>query len=512
MSLFDRSQNPTRRERDRRSRRGIVFRPTLESLDHRIVLSATPTTVLLSISPGGSQVSGSTVNMTATVVVDNGSSSSQYAGDGQVDFYSGSRLIGSTSVNHTATFSTNSLYLGNQALSAQFVGSSDENLAPSQSSVFNEAITPYIPSTSTSLITANASPAYGQAANFTAQVEPNSTGSSSNPSGTVQFLVDGTLFGPMVSTSPSATASFDSSTLPAGQHLITADFYLNNTSLDSSASSVITVTPVGTSTTVKVSSSSSTFGQSETLTATVAPNASGATAPAGQVQFFDNGNAVGLPVSLGSGTATLTTSGLPAGQNLITAAYRSSSTNFSASNDSSSPTVVTTQQAPLTVAASSASVVYGASIPALTASYSGFVNGDTVNSLGRPAGVSTTASASSLPGTYAVNAVGVFDTNYAITYVPGTLTVTPDGTTTSVTASNHSPIFGQPETFTATVTPTSPTSIAPYGNVQFEVDGVAFGGQVPFYGGQANYTDDLDQRGKSPDLGRLPALLNRLLR
>ena len=53
---------------------------------------------------------------------------------------------------------------------------------------------------------------------------------------------------------------------------------------------------------------------------------------------------------------------------------------------------------PLTITADNQSAVYGATLPTLTASYSGFVNGDTSASLTTAPTLSTTATAASHVG------------------------------------------------------------------------------------------------------------------
>ncbi|NUO15414.1 MAG: MBG-2 domain-containing protein, partial [Planctomycetaceae bacterium] len=81
-------------------------------------------------------------------------------------------------------------------------------------------------------------------------------------------------------------------------------------------------------------------------------------------------------------------------------------------------------QAPLTITAQDKSMVEGASVPALTAAYSGFVNGDTSASLATPVVLGTTATSASVPGSYPITATGATAANYAITHVNGTMTVT----------------------------------------------------------------------------------------
>jgi hypothetical protein len=78
----------------------------------------------------------------------------------------------------------------------------------------------------------------------------------------------------------------------------------------------------------------------------------------------------------------------------------------------------------MVITANSASITSSQALPVFTASYAGFVNGDTSASLTTSPTLSTTASAGSPAGTYSINASGASSTNYTITYVPGTLTVT----------------------------------------------------------------------------------------
>lgn len=81
--------------------------------------------------------------------------------------------------------------------------------------------------------------------------------------------------------------------------------------------------------------------------------------------------------------------------------------------------------AALTITAGSASKVYGAANPLLTASYSGLVNNDTPASLATPVSLATTATATSEVGNYPITASGATDGNYSIAFVPGSLAITP---------------------------------------------------------------------------------------
>jgi uncharacterized protein YjhX (UPF0386 family) len=96
----------------------------------------------------------------------------------------------------------------------------------------------------------------------------------------------------------------------------------------------------------------------------------------------------------------------------------------------------------LTITANSQSKAYGAALPSLTASYSGFVNGDTSASLTTQPTLSTTATAASsvAGGPYAITASGAADSNYTISYVASSLTVTP--VALKITANNQTKAYG----------------------------------------------------------------------
>ena len=78
----------------------------------------------------------------------------------------------------------------------------------------------------------------------------------------------------------------------------------------------------------------------------------------------------------------------------------------------------------LTIAANNASMTYGDTLPIFSATYTGFVNGDTTASLTKLPTLSTTATSASPAGTYPVIPAGAVAANYSISYVNGTLTIT----------------------------------------------------------------------------------------
>jgi hypothetical protein len=101
---------------------------------------------------------------------------------------------------------------------------------------------------------------------------------------------------------------------------------------------------------------------------------------------------------------------------------------------------MTVQPAALTITANAATMSFGGALPALSVSYTGFVNGQTAANLTTKPTVTTTATASSPVGTYPITASGAVDPNYTITYVTGTLTI--QVATLIITANSAAMIYG----------------------------------------------------------------------
>jgi hypothetical protein len=106
---------------------------------------------------------------------------------------------------------------------------------------------------------------------------------------------------------------------------------------------------------------------------------------------------------------------------------------------------LTIYKALLTITADDAEKVYGAPVPtSFTAKFGGFVNGDTPTSLTVPVSFTTTATAGSpvLAGGYKITPAGATSDNYKITFVDGTLTVTPAPLTIAVKDAEK--VYGAP--------------------------------------------------------------------
>ena len=97
----------------------------------------------------------------------------------------------------------------------------------------------------------------------------------------------------------------------------------------------------------------------------------------------------------------------------------------------------------LTITPATDTMIYGSDVPTLNLNYTGFVNGEGPGNLWAMANVSTTATSSSPVGTYPISASGAADTNYAFTYVPGTLTIDP--ASLNVAADTETKVYGEPD-------------------------------------------------------------------
>jgi|HigsolmetaAR202D_1030399.scaffolds.fasta_scaffold02981_5 Gluconolactonase len=102
---------------------------------------------------------------------------------------------------------------------------------------------------------------------------------------------------------------------------------------------------------------------------------------------------------------------------------------------------LTINKAPLTITAQNASRSYGAADPSFSVSYNGFVNDEDESVLGGALVFSSTNTSSPV-GSYPITPSGLSSSNYDISFVDGTLTVTKAPLT--ITAQNASKIVDQP--------------------------------------------------------------------
>jgi hypothetical protein len=135
------------------------------------------------------------------------------------------------------------------------------------------------------------------------------------------------------------------------------------------------------------------------------------------------------PCSVSGSTLTVTGAGA-----CVVAANQAGNADYTAAAAVSHSIVI--NAAVLTVTVNNGSRSYGAANPTFTASYSGFVNGDTSSVLSGTPSLTTTATPASAPGSYTITAAAgtLAASNYTFSFVNGTLTVTAATQTIGFTA------------------------------------------------------------------------------
>jgi uncharacterized membrane protein len=282
------------------------------------------------------------------------------------------------------------------------------------------------------------SPVYGQSLTFTATVGPVTQGLPT-PSGTVQFKDGSTVLD--TETLVGGTASFSTAGLTAGSHTITA-VYSGDTSFNASTAATLSLTVAPATPTVGITWAGWTYDGT-------------AHAASGSVRGVGS-----PPEDLGTPTFTYYAgsvtdaahqlSGAPkdAGTYTVVASYASGS-NY---NPASSSATITISPKAATVTALNQTITYGGSPDLMqnsnTVQVSGLVSGD---SLSVNLSVSGAPASGHAPvGSYTITPSGLTSSNYSITYVGGTLMVTPKALT--VTASDASRTYGALDpTFTYTL-------------------------------------------------------------
>ncbi|MGE0076220.1 MAG: MBG domain-containing protein [Bacteroidales bacterium] len=110
-----------------------------------------------------------------------------------------------------------------------------------------------------------------------------------------------------------------------------------------------------------------------------------------------------------------------AGVHTLTVTFTPDNSNYSAATETVSYTV---NKAELLATADNLTLQTGSTIPELTFTYSGFVNGDDVSDLDLAPVATTKATSSSAAGSYSIYVLAGTDNNYNLSYQKGTLTLT----------------------------------------------------------------------------------------
>jgi hypothetical protein len=334
--------------------------------------------------------------------------------------------------------------------------------------------------TNTSVVASTASSVVGQTVTFTVTVAANSA-NPNVPTGTVDFWNGSTVLGTAAINSMGA-ATFSTSALTVGNHIITAA-YSGDTNFASSTGQVNqTVNQASTATLTTSSASTSTFGQIVTLTAAVSVNLPGAGIPTGTVTFLDGATVLVNGQLDATGRATFNTSTLSAGNHTIKVSYWGD-TSFAASSARFAQTVIQLANTTVTTKTNSfdpsvfgQAVTFFASVQAGTSPVvSGMMTfldgtfilgGSLLDSNGRACLTTSTLAV----GSHAITASYAGTTNYAPSAGQLTQVVNPAATTIAIASSASISVFGQLVTFTATLGTKLPGAGVPTGTVTF-VDG-----------------------------------------
>jgi len=439
-----------------------------------LVVSKANTSTSVS-SSGTPTVFGQSVTFTATVT---GTGSPT----GTVTFMNGGSTIGTGTLSGgLASISTSTLSVASHSITADYNGDANNNT--SNSSAVTQVVSK--DSTTTSLTSSTNPSVFGQSVTFTATVAAVSPGTGT-PTGAVTFKQGGTTLGS--GTLSGGSASFTTNALAVGGHSITA-VYGGDSNDTTSTSTALTQTVNKDATTTSLTSNAnpSVFGQSVTFTATVAAVAPGTGTPTGTVTFKEGGTTLGTG-TLSGGVGSFSTTALTVGGHSITAVYGGDSNNTTSTSTvltqtvskESTTTTLTSSANPsvpgqsVTFTATVAAVAPGTGTPTGTVT---FKEGGTAIGTGTlSGGVATFSTTAMTVGGHSITAAYGGDSNdLASTSTALTQTVSKESTTTTLTSSANPAVFGQPITFTASVTAVAPGTGTPTGTVTFKQGGTTLG-------------------------------------
>ncbi|MBM7516008.1 beta strand repeat-containing protein [Nocardioides nitrophenolicus] len=312
---------------------------TSPAVSHTVNKAASKTTVTSS-SP--TAVFGQPVTFTATVgAVAPGAGSPS----GTVTFTDGDTVLGTAPVSSAtggvASLTIDSLTVGQHAVVATYDG--DDSFTGSNGSVAQKV---QRAQTST-LVSSSANPSQpGTAVRFTATVSPVAPGAG-EPTGTVQFKVNGAPLGAPVALVDGSATSADFTNLSAGTYRISAVYggesrFVTSTGLLDQGNGQ-TVTKAGSATELVSDDAEADAGQTVTFTATVRAVAPATGKPTGVVQFWDGSTLIGAAgltpaTAANTSTATFATATLAPGAHEIRATYGGSVT-FEGSSETTSQLV-----------------------------------------------------------------------------------------------------------------------------------------------------------------------------
>jgi sugar lactone lactonase YvrE len=273
------------------------------------VLEGTNTGLTSSVNPSAV---GQSVTFTATVT----SSGGNIAPDGNVVFYDGSAILGTSALSPAgvATYSTPTLADGQHSIVAVYGGDLDNDIQGSNSGVLNQDVL----ASSGIQVTSNPNPStYGAPVTFTITIAQTQTQSAQ---GAVGLLDGGDQIGTVNLTGGAGQATYTTTALAVGTHAITAS-YGGDTNYGPATSPVFNqvVNQALTTTLIAAAPNPAFAGGAIAFTATVKLT-QGVNLPTGAVTFTSGTVTLGSALVGATGTATINTT-LGVGNDSIVATY-----------------------------------------------------------------------------------------------------------------------------------------------------------------------------------------------
>jgi hypothetical protein len=281
---------------------------------------------------------------------------------GTVQFQDNGVNLGSVQglVGGVATFSLSPTQLlpGTHPITAIYSG--DSTYAPDTSNTVFQVINRLTP---TFTVSSSANPSiYGNSVIFFGTA----VGTQGTPTGTVQFVIDGTNFGAPItlvagSAQTSTSALLATPTLSPAYHTISAnyngDMIYNSASISLSPNQ--TVSKANVSVSINSSIPTTAINQSTTFSSTVTSVTTGT--PTGTVQFKNGGVNINGAIPLISGTGSLAYSGLTIGAHTITSTY-SGDANFNGNTSINFTQTVTASPTTTTLLSNLPTSTYGQAV------------------------------------------------------------------------------------------------------------------------------------------------------
>lgn len=427
----------------------------------------TPALTDLDLSTSKSPATATTpVTLTATVHVTSPGATAPPSGT--VTFREGSDSLGAASVDAAgvASITISSLPVGTHHLTAIFSG---PNYGNSSDTLDQDIVVDGVSTELTS--TPNPSLA-GQPVTFSATFGSAAAGPAT---GSVEFLDGATSLG----TAPisSGSASFTTSTLAVGPHVISAKYDGDATHAAATASISQTVNRLPSTVALTTSAPGSTeFGVAVPLTAVVTSTSG---TPTGPVTFKDGSAVIGSVNLDGAGTATLSTLTLAVGSHSITATYGGDATHGNAVSSPISHTVTKAASKIVLITSNTPApvgfnVTFTATVSAVTpilgfAPTGSITFSEGATTLGsgslNASGIATFSTSTLSAGSHTITATFAGDAQFdTVTSAPLTQVVSATAAAITLTSSPNPSQLGASVTLTVTVAASS----TPTGNVTFK--------------------------------------------